>query len=166
MPSPGFLVLAQQDFTTVSSIDFDNCFSATYKQYKIVCNLTSSSEVDGYFRLRVGGVTNTSNNYNNQFVFASNTTRTAARNSAIGYWLNLIRLPGTTGAVQIVELLNPFQTGVTFAVGAHASNVVSAITLDTRTGSTTVTTSYDGFSVATASGTMTGKITVYGFGLT
>jgi hypothetical protein len=154
-------------FSSASSISLNSCFSSTYDSYKIMFNVTSAS-ANNYpiLRLRASGTDNSSSNYNFGIIErnTTNTTVTGYTGSSstsfqLGYCL-------TAGASNTVDLFSPFATDYTsyLMTGTTKNATVSSANYgEWKNGGTSVTTSYDGFSIIAGSGTLTGTIRIYGY---
>lgn len=160
----GLILLAKDTFSAVTSLSIDNVFSATYKQYKIVINASGSTGANIMMRLRVGGVDNSSGNYGRQYLVGANTTVSGGRETSQTYWSGLGRVESGIKQINILEVLNPFQSvtasaiaGVTVFASASIETVANAYNIS-------VTTSYTGFTIAPGfdATTFTGTVTVYG----
>ena len=155
MATRGLVLLAKDTFTSVSNVQFDNVFSATYKQYKIIVNVTGANVNAEYV---TSGTPYTTANYNRRTIEASGGTVSASNATSA----NLISgLAGNNG-VTIMEIKNPFQSTYTFAITATLENPASTITINTRGHGIPVTNSFDGINFKASSGTITGSITIYG----
>jgi hypothetical protein len=161
MPSPTFKVLAKRDFSSVSSISFDNVFNSTMKEYKIVVNLLSSASTDINHRLRVAGVDNTSSVYNSQYSQFSGLTPAGDRVQTSYNFSGR----GNTDVknITIFEILNPFQTEYTTSFVFNSANSIGTIYNSTAGQGIDVNTSYDGITLLPGSGTITGTATIYGW---
>jgi len=160
MATRGLILLAKNTFSGVSSVSFDNVFSATYKLYKIVTNFSGSGAYT-YMRMRAGGSDNTSTNYNRQFLVGNHSTITAGRSTSVTRWDGVTEL-NTTGNIALIEIINPFQSAYTNAISKMSEYNSGNIIFISGTFGLTVTTSYDGFTIAPDTSTITGNITVYG----
>jgi hypothetical protein len=157
-------------FTTVSSISLNGCFSSTYKNYKIIFAKTSSSGSPAItLRLRASGTDNSSSNYSYNSLLWSNGAQTGydyarANTSAPALTSSILGYAASTGeSYQEYELFNPFETartGLNYKMtmwngsdflGLHGSGIMS------------VTTSYDGVTFTSSTGTITGTVSVYGY---
>lgn len=154
MATRGLVLLAKDTFSAASSVQFDNVFSNTYKQYKIIFNETNNIT---YARLVTSGTPNTGSIYLRQRIEASSTSVSGARATETS-WTEISGSYATT----IFEILNPFQSTYTSAISLSAYSVTSNIVLNTRAFGTTGTTSFDGIYFFPPSGTITGTITIYG----
>ena len=157
----GMVLLNTTSFSGVSSQSFDNVFSATYDNYKIVMNIESPGGPIVNIRLRASGTDNSSAIYNTQLLKGQDSTASASRA------VNQTSFP--IGPVQtsqrnvvFVELNNPF--------AALKTTMTSTLGLDyyelyLRTGLHDTATSYTGFTLILSGSTITGKVSVYGYNL-
>ena len=165
----GFVVTkAETAFTTASTVEIDNAFSATYTNYKIFIRYQTSSTGDIYSRFRVGGVSASGANYNSQLVSGNGSTASAFRETSqtsmyIGDDSN-----GAFFSSLELSIYAPFAAEPTIATcinNRSNGNYTSSVSQLFATNHT-VATSYDGFQLIVASGTITGTYTVYGMGKT
>ena len=165
----GMVLLNTTSFTAVASQAINNVFSSTYKNYFVtVSNIVvdSASDRELQMRLRVGGVDNsTASSYQSQSIFSY-----AA--SAGGEYLAqaqnfLINGNNVTPINGEMTLINPFTTGTTglFSDFLSYRAGLSGGSYNTykKSGLHNQSVSYDGFNLILASGTMTGKVSVYGY---
>jgi len=148
-------------FSASSAVNVNGVYSATYRNYKVLINISSSSQVILSYRLRVSGSDNSTGNYSQQRLVADSTTVAGERTTG-----------QTTGVIgQLVlsdfsffdcNFFQPFDTtktglmvtGTSFVGGSYITNLA---------GQFGATTSFDGFSIFPVSGTITGTLSVYGF---
>jgi hypothetical protein len=78
--SPG-LVLVSTTPVSGTSFSVNNCFSATYKNYRIIYDFTVADQ-NMVFRLRVGGADNSTSNYDRVRLIASGSSAGVAKTSA------------------------------------------------------------------------------------
>jgi hypothetical protein len=163
--SPGLVcVKAETAFGAVGSFTADSIFTSTYTNYRIVFSATSSASSSLSLVLRVGGVS-TITNYNDERLYVDGTTNVGGRVTG----QTSQRLGDINGAffsVSTIEMFNPF-------VASQATNFMHSTqmnfggytvpTLILHYGNQSASTQFDGFSVAVASGTITGTFTVYGY---
>jgi hypothetical protein len=146
-------------FSAVSAVNLNNVFSATYENYLMLMKFTGSAISGLSVRMRLSGTDNTANSYVRQRLLAYNTgvsgartTDTSATLCNSGTALNSFR----------AEIFNPFATEPTgFISLAKSSEDVASMTNSTATHD--VSTSYDGISLITLVGTMTGTVRIYGY---
>jgi hypothetical protein len=120
-----------------------------------------------FLRLRSGSTDNSSNNVaSNGYYLDNSTTTTVANNRSNGLTQSGMYLSYGTliGCYAVADLINPLATqrtgAITFGVGHLASNEIQSQSAHHLT---SVTTSYDGFSIVPGAGTMTGSVSLYGY---
>ena len=148
-------------FTTVDSLSINGCFSATYKNYEVYINYTQSSNQATYWRMRVGGVDNTTaSSYLLQQLVAVNATVGASR-VAQSYWDPFYGNNNNECFAQCA-FYRPFdavKTGFSTNTSLHPianGGMILAAAQHTET------TSYDGFTWYLSAGTITGTMAIYG----
>jgi hypothetical protein len=157
----GATLIATQSFTSANSISANNVFSNLYENYKIVVNIDSSSATGVNFnlRMRAGGSDNTASNYNYGQLFVGSWVNQAfGNNNNITQGLTVVGNISAAGATAEMTLHRPFLSLRT----AYTMSATGSFLILTN-GQTTVTTSYDGFTIfADSAATMTGNFSVYG----
>jgi hypothetical protein len=157
----GMELITSQSFSAVSSVSINDCFSATYQNYRLIFNGSVSGDVIMQARLRVAGSDNsTANSYVSQDLQAYSTTVAAFRTTS-----NIIQLFTANvnqRTIGIVDIGNPFSATATafFGVSNYPFDQAS-ISLVGATHNQTV--SYDGLTISPAAGTTTGTIRIYGY---
>lgn len=164
LASGDFDFITSASGTTVSSLSIDGCFSAGYDHYLVMRNFLGSvagTNVD--VRLRVGGVDASGADYRYQYLFPSGAGVSGARatgqtlfTSALGY------AEAASNGFAALYLSNPFQAVRTTGWTNCSYNMTGNIDMFSFVREHDATTSYDGFTVIPASGTITGSIYVYG----
>jgi hypothetical protein len=162
----GITKILATTFSAVSSYSAPAAtFSATYNQYTILFEITSqSANADIQMRLRTGGSDETANSYTSQVVAGSSSSATATQ-TATTFW-NFGNSGSNTRFAFRGDFFNPFGTGQHL----HTSEVfrlsnASAFFREANGGRLDTGTSYDAFTLFPASGTITGRIAVYGYSL-
>jgi hypothetical protein len=166
----GFVFLNVTSFTTQSSISLNNVFSSTYTNYKIIVNLTDNSSNDGDILLkwRNSGTDSSSNYY---------TSYTGINTLASPAVINKTQDPATEGHAIgkmdnatknsqhiVIDVGNVFLSNFTRVVfsgfgSTDASNLFSY----NGGGNHQVSQSYDGLTLISQNGTITGSFSVYGY---
>lgn len=168
-PSIGALTLTgSADFTTSSAVNINNCFSATYLNYLVLINITavSATDMDLALRLRVGGVDNSSANYFDQtFQQRGTTTGGNAVNSATSWSLGNMASSKQTQLATQMTIYDPFQTITTKALSHSNRWNSSDFNQFIMANEHRVASSFDGVSFIPGSGTISGKIRIYGYSL-
>jgi hypothetical protein len=158
----GLNLVAVSTFSAVSSVSVNNCFTTSYDNYRIVITCTAATTADfgTTLRLRVSGTDNSSSNYAWSGVYATSGasgtegggTGQSSFKTGAGY---------NTGLITVVDVLNPFASNYTSYLESGVRPNEAGIR--THGGSFNATTSFDGFTFAPASGTVTGTVRVYGY---
>jgi hypothetical protein len=166
----GMVLLNTTSFSAVSSQSVNNVFSATYENYRIVFNMVSSNDTSNIgLRLRVAGVDNSSAQYDYGFIgFTAAGSSYSGNAQATTSFNQITRIASssslnTAGYCDIFRPFETFRTTITNqAVYPNASNNPQ---IQNYGGQIRVDTSYDGFTIITSAGTLTGKVFVYGYNL-
>lgn len=161
----GLTLINTTSFTSVASVSLAaNSFSSTYTNYKLVINITNSTNL-GYIaaRLRASGSDNTTSNYTSGFfvVFqavASTTNDAGAANentfNRFGY------LYAGEPAYFNVDIFNPQATAKTSYTGTQSGQANEQFL---SSGKFNATTSFDSFTFYQTGGSITGSYSLYGY---
>ena len=148
-------------FASASAISLNDVFSTTYDNYKFILNGTSSSGVTIYLRYRVSGADNsTTSSYISQALYIDGTSPSGARvtsdKTTIGDFATTFK--NTISS----EIFDPF-LAVPTRLQNYNSWSYNNSTWQSWFGFHNQSTSYTGFTIYPASGTITGTISVYGY---
>jgi hypothetical protein len=157
-------VKAETAFTTASTINVNNVFSSTYTNYLLNIIFDASTELDVQLRLRVGGVDNsTANSYKRQTIEASGGSSTVTQTQRDNYLLGA----GNASAPSAIQayLFQPFSAAKT-PIMSNNQRSSNTTTIFISWAYHDQTVSYDGFSLLTSTGTITGTYSVYGYSKT
>jgi hypothetical protein len=158
--TPG-LVLVSTTPVSGTSFSVNNCFSATYKNYRIIYDFTVADQ-NMVFRLRVGGADNSTSNYDRVRLIASGSSAGVATTSAATSWTDYL---GSDGAsFWIMDITNPFAAAKTSAFLANGYNAAASTILALGSLQQREAISFDGFTIS-GGNTMTGTCYVYGYSL-
>ena len=150
-----------------ASQSFNNCFSATYQNYLFVCNLSvSNAEEQLNYRMRASGTDATGSDYDYQSLGARASTTISgfgSNNQTAGRVGNF----GGSSTIQsqfVFYVNRPFEAEATTLVSQMSwYNGTDDIRWTAYAAVHTPTTSYDGISLISSAGTMTGTIRIYGY---
>ncbi len=161
----GIKLLAKDSFTTVTSVSLNNVFSNTYKQYKIVTDVESAGNANVLFRLRASGSDNSSTNYRRTYLVGTSTSVVGANETSQTVWSGFGRAESGVRQCNITEVLNPFQSTNTTAYSSFVPAASGSLEVIALCYDISVTTSYDGFTIAPGfdATTFTGTVSVYGY---
>lgn len=167
--SAGALVLTgSADFTTASAVNINNCFSATYLNYLVLLDITavSATDMDLAVRLRVGGVDNSAASYfDNTFQNNGSTAGGNRVNSATSWNFGNMASSKATQLATQATFYDPFSS-ITTKVLSHSNRWNSSDNNQfIMANEHRVASSFDGVSFIPGSGTISGKIRIYGYAL-
>jgi hypothetical protein len=167
-PAPsGLTLINSTTFSGASSVSLDNVFTATYANYLVQTNFTSSGSTDQMLsmRLRVGGVDNTGADY----IFDG----TRAYPAAVAYFggtltsfqLHNISTVNANNASHTFQLFNPAVANRTqiHSMGHGYTSVTFGTNSIHMSGSESDSTAYDGFTLFVTSGNIAGTVKIYGY---
>jgi len=164
----GLVLINTTSFSGVASQAVNNCFSATYDNYRIVVNIDSVSSTGlSILNIRFGtsGTPNTNASYNlkGQYVDAASGTyliQTAATSAYI------VTIPSntTTEANAQIDVVNPFATKNTYFNGfGSGSRTQVNFRSQSYSGQFDATTSFTDVIILPNANNITGSISVYGY---
>lgn len=156
---PGMVLVAAQSFSAVSSVLVNNCFTATYENYRVLFRCSRSTSNFVQYRLRVSG-TDSTTGYDRRYVVmaGTNSFSTAAltvQNS--GYIQGNASSDPTWSDM---EFSSPAIATPTF-VSQRVSSYVNDVSLELLYHN--VSTAYDGITIFPSAGTITGSVRIYGY---
>jgi hypothetical protein len=167
----GLVLLNTTSFSAVSSQSINSVFTSTYDNYLVQVTITAvatATDTDVYFRLRASG-SDTTSNYSRHIQNWNPTAAavaTGVSNQTEVYWFSGI---GTSNPNSFGEmrLFNPNKASVT-SLATNGYGVNNSTSQRTSFGNfqQTGATQFDGFTFyLAAAGTITGKVSVYGYNL-
>ena len=163
----GLTLISSTSFTTSSAHSVNNCFSATYVNYRILIKLSAQTgtNTDFLMRLRVSGTDATTNYISQRLYNASTTVGSDINSSGTDDWLlhTISSTNPTAMSISSIDIFDPFPATPTeatnIAIGYFGGNNYGTFMALVNSNST----SYDGFSLIPVSGTVTGTVRVYGY---
>jgi hypothetical protein len=162
--TPGLVcVKAETTFSGASSVTADNVFTSTYTNYMIKFRYITNNTVQPSFKLRVGGVS-ASTNYNYQYI-NGNASSTGAAGATGQTSANFaIYSNGDFKSAATLELFSPQIAEATNFTSLNAWSPASYSGLNVYyAGNHSTATAYDGIEFLVSAGTMTGAYTIYGY---
>lgn len=166
MASSGLVHITNTSVSSVSAIDVDSCFSATYRHYMIKLNLEGAAATVGMF-MRASGVTATASNYERQYISVNGTSATAGRSGGQASWSPAGETETASKNQTEIWVYSPFvSNSYTQAnIVMSGNNNIDTINYLDILFSHLVTASYDGFRINVSSGTVSGTVSVFGLAL-
>lgn len=152
----------QVTFTAVSNLSINGVFSADFDNYVVSIEGTGSTSVSTYYRWRAAGTDNsTANSYVDQRILADGSSITGTRFSAANFGQSPFEPRNTQRAGATWHIYNPFLAVPTVNRVLSISDYLGAQIYDTA-GTHNQSASYDGFTLITSTGSITGTLQVYG----
>jgi len=152
---------ASIDMSASTTASVNGVFTDDFDNYQIRISVVGSVGGNAYnMRLRASGSDNTNASYFYYGFYWTSSATNLTTTAATGWFLNN-RSTGTSYDNCIVDIFNPKRAVLT-SHQVRAMEVNTGLLIQTG-GFFNGTTSFDGFSIYTGSGTMTGKIQVFGF---
>ena len=160
----GLVLIETTTATAVAAINVDDCFSATYDNYKIVITgFPVNADIQMTMRLRVSGADNSTTNYSMQRLQANSGTVAALRETSQAQWVVLTRFTDNAENLAIVELANPFNSKKSVCQ-INSASALNGGHIMVQTGIFDATTSFDGFSLISSSGNFDSvTLSVFGY---
>jgi hypothetical protein len=161
LPAGGLTLINTTTFSAVASQSVNDVFSATYDNYRIVCEFSSSTDQELFFRLRASGSDLTTSVYQVGEIFLgvgistplssnNNTSRTSCRIANNG---------SSFSAGFVVDVIAPNKAQAKFFNSQSSGRVAYFNVAQIQEA-----TAYTGFTIfSTAATTMTGSLSVYGY---
>lgn len=157
----GLTLITSSTLTAVASLNVNNCFSATYDNYRIVFKCSTSVARNCYIRMRASGTDNTSAEYFTQTNAGNDTSISGSRASSQTSALILYADTTTLNAVSF-DIYSPFIAEATTATGLVQRSTNNTLT-NIFSIAHKVNSSYDGISIISDTGNLTGSFRVYGY---
>jgi len=165
----GLVLISQTSISAAASTIITGAFSTTYENYKIEVTGTgnTSGQIPLLFNLRVGSTTSSAS-YNSKTIFTDLAAAAAGWNGhnlstsafTVGYFGN-----GSYGSSS-VDLFRPFLASQTMCVAQGIGDATGSFLTGSQSyGVHGLTNSYDQLVVGPSSGTFTGKVSIYGYGI-
>jgi len=150
-------------YETAATVSVNDCFVADYTNYKILVDFDiSAADADNEIRWRVAGTDNTTaSSYTVQNVTATSTTVSGARASSSAARIAAGSANTATNFVSM-EVSRVYLADTTNYTSLSSASLSSAYYRH-AIGTHNQNTGYDGFTFTVTTGSMTGKISVFGY---
>jgi len=157
-------IVASTAFTTASTINVNNVFTNTYRKFTLLINTTAkSTSMTIFLKMRVGGADSSTFYYAGQMAPDMNSAATIygsrANNGSSGFPITNANA-GNSNPIEINFLDAPVANPT--GIYGNFYDTVAAQSYQVN-GQHQVSTAYDGFSIITSTGTITGTYSLLGF---
>ena len=157
----GLIHINTTSFSGVAEQQFNNVFSSTYDDYRIIGQVAAASQ-SVIMRLRTGS-NDAGANYAQQEISSNNTTIAGARATGQTFWTFSITA-STQTQVNVIDIINPNIASNTYANGSIIREADGTLRQHILAYNLQTSTQYTGFSLLPqTSGNIAGKISVYGY---
>ena len=160
--SAGSTLIETQTFSAVSAVNFTSKISSTYDNYFMIFDVSASSagNEDLFIRLRSGSTDNSNSTYNRQLLIASVSTVSTARATSQDALTGCI-INSSGRSVGELYVCGPNLAQNTYFTITN-NNPDSTVASRYINGNFAASTTFDGISFIPGSGTITGRISLYG----
>ena len=145
-------------FSAVSTLNVNGCFTSAYDAYRIVAQFSQSVDTTISARMRAAGTDASGANYDFEALLIAGTSITAGRVTAA---TSMNFAYASTDTFVNIDMHNPALAATTYLLAAAYYG--PGVALVQHAARHAVSTAYDGFTFIPASGTITGKIRIYGY---
>lgn len=151
-------------FTAASAVNVNGCFTSAYENYLVQFRVpTRSTGGQVQLRLRLSGTDNTASEYDYQRLVASSTTAASTTASAGNIWDSIAGGNRATQRGQFTFLAPALAVPTFVDANVSDSDATSNFGRVGYSGWHRASTAFDGFSLISSTGTMTGTLKVYGY---
>jgi hypothetical protein len=164
----GMVLLNTTSFSGVATQAVNNCFSATYDNYRIVVNIDSASST-GYntisLRFGTSGTPNTNASYTEKGVYVDTNSATwIIQNGTTSAYIATAPGNTTTDITASIDIFNPFTSKATYFSGfSNGSRTYANFRNAAFSGIFDATTSFTDFNFFPNANNITGSISIYGY---
>jgi hypothetical protein len=157
--------------SATTSLTVSNCFSSTYRNYRIMISnlIGSGSEVETFLRMSSSGTPNTAATYTFQTfrLYGTGTLASTGNNgtSSGSYIFAATTTPANQGGSCVIDICSPFQAlPTTFTTQSIVyNNAIGAYMTNQGGGAHNTSSSFDGFNISTATTTLSYDYRIYGY---
>ena len=162
LANSGLVYITNTTLSAAATISVNNCFSSTYDNYKIILTeISPSIQNDIRFSFSTGGTINSTSNYWMSNTFISGTSISVNEESSQTSF-RCTFTSGGSNSYAWLEVVDPFRTANTYVL-EQGLGYAGAIINRNFVGFFNTTTSFDGFKLSVASGTVSAKVNVFGY---
>ena len=149
------------NFASITSLSINGVFTSSFSNYVAIVRCIGSVANFPLIRLRSSGTDATGSNYSHQYVTGSSTSVGGGRTINTDLWYNF----GTDTTIYAGGQWMFYAPALTIPTSYRSCNFDprSSATYNDYSGTHSLSTSYDGFTIAVASGTINGKINIFGY---
>jgi len=160
LANAGLDYITQFSFTGQTGVNIDNCFNATWRNYLIVADLTSSASETIIYQMRAGGTTNTGLNTDSLQTYMIWGSTTIYGNQLTNQNYAYFGYSNTNGMGTSLTLWAPQLAKYTLSTNENVLQDYRSTSWSQHK----VNTQYDGIRIASfGTATLTGRVVIYGY---
>jgi hypothetical protein len=161
-PAGGGLVkISTVTLSSASVATFNDVFSSTYDNYRIVASFSATPTADIPYRFRVSGADNTTSNYSYQIFEVGGSSTFAGRTTAQSQ--GRISTAGGDETSFAADIFAPFLGIKKRIMSLSSRGTIASPEAVLMWNTFNATTSFTGISIYPSSSTFSGEITIYGY---
>jgi hypothetical protein len=159
----GLVHINTTSFTNVANVAVDSVFTSSFRNYRIVFDVSAKSTNGFMFlRFRAGGSDNTATQYNHCGLLGR-TTQTIAYYGGSGDNYAMIGFSNASQAFNTIEVINPqIALNTKFSTVGHGGDLTTWFNV-VGSGNHTSNTQFDGINFSPATGTFSGTVQIFGY---
>jgi hypothetical protein len=159
----GLTKVSTSSFSGVSTHSVNSVFSSTYRNYRIILDITSvSGTPDIRMKMRASGTDSTTGLYQSRMLMYANTMYVDELSNQAYWWVGLQDNTKQEAGATAFDLFTP-NVAIKTKMNGIVWGVGGAQFLSPVGGYVNNSTQYDGFTIYTTGGTMDGSVTIYGY---
>lgn len=162
---PGLVHLHTESFLAVSSVSIDNLFTASYERYLLVGSTTASTGSFLRFRMRASGTDDSGTNYRVAVFYNDSTGSTGNSAGTTNAGTSGSLGSQTTGGGNFVSVISgAYESAPTIVQSVSSMYLAGSLVQRHDVASAhNLTNSYDGISLISGAGTISGTLSIYGY---
>lgn len=159
----GLILINTTSMSAVASQSFNDVFSTTYDNYRILLNVTATGAADLSLRMRVSGADDTSANYQRQKLEVDSTTVSGSKSTGQTSSRFVEINTSDANSLTVIEVMSPFLARPTMYLSSNSQRSGTTHFMSFLSGAHNVSSSYTGFTIIPNTSTVTGTVSVYGY---
>jgi hypothetical protein len=159
----GLTKVSTSSFSGVSTHSVNSVFSSTYRNYRIILDITSvSGAPDIRMKMRASGTDSSTGLYESRMLMYATTMYQDEISNQAYWWVGIQDSSKQEAGASAIDIFTP-NVAIKTKMNGIVWGVGGAQFLAPVGGYVNNTTQYDGFTIYTTGGTMDGSVTIYGY---
>lgn len=163
LANSGLVYVTSGTWSAAATATLDNCYTSAYTNYRVlIWGIKLTSTADVRMTLRAGGTSSVVNYYMTN-VFASGGSVTSNSENNVASFRLVYANSSNDYGMATFDIFRPQEAAGTLIIEQGSAWDGTAVINRSYTGFHDLATSYDGFQLSVAAGTIAGKYAVYGY---